>query len=490
MLQTTEEAAVVAEKSTEAAPADAAAAATTNGESVKPENGESRNEEPSVPSAASNDKSSAPVADEPKLTDDIKQVVEQTIKSVDEKINLVSKPEVNDVTELNENAPQLEKNDQSNELSNVELVSNITDNSAGLGDNSTNNNSPPPPLPENPPPSQVSVFAETAMTVDDTLLPAPAHPQPCPIISTTVQSDSISIGNTKLELINAAECVVDEVLADAKNDVEEKVAIAQAEVDAPATSVNADIVPEEIANSDAIVAKSDDVVVAVAAAPITDIVPESSVNVDSTQEDVPVASIEETPAPAKELNDEPDTEPIKDDISNDISSPLQQNSLESLPSPQSLSSETEQHTESEPTPIVDDSVLPPPPVDEIANEIPTDDSVAVDPPTADEVAVVEIKRQELPSVEVPTDLSINNNQSVSNDENIAGEESLPQNDSVPQSESVKEDSRVEPIVTVPEVKTNGQHAEAIPSADEEKKPTTNGGCKENGTTFKSEKVID
>lgn len=485
-MQTTEEAAVVAEKSTEAAPADAAAAAaTTNGDSVKPENGESRNEEPSVPSAASNDKTSAPVADEPKPTDDIKQVVEQTIeeavKSVDEKINLVSKPEVNDVTELNENAPQLEKNDQSNELSNVELVSNITDNSAGLGDNSTNNNSPPPPLPENPPPSQVSVFAETAMTVDDTLLPAPAHPQPCPIISTTVQSDSISIGNTKLELINAAECVVDEVLADAKYDVEEKVAIAKANAEAPAASVNVDIVPEEIANSDAIVAKSDDVVVAVAAAPTTDIVPESAVNVDSTQEDVPVASIEETPAPAKELNDEPDTEPIKDDISNDISSPLQQNSLESLPSPQSLSSETEQHTESEPTPIVDDSVLPPPPVDEIANEIPTDDSVAVDPPAADEVAVVEAKPQELPSVEVPA---------VANDENIAGEESLPQNDSVPQSESVKEDSRVEPNVTVPEVKTNGQHAEAIPSADEEKKPTTNGGCKENGTTFKSEKVID
>lgn len=415
----------------------------------------------------------------------VEQTIEEAVKSVDEKINLVSKPEVNDVTELNENAPKLEKNDQSNELSNVELVSNLTDNSAGLGDNSTNNNSPPP-LPENPPPSQVSVFAETAMTVDDTLLPAPAHPQPCPIISTIVQTDSISIGNTKLELINAAECVVDEVLADAKNDVEEKVAIAQAEAEAPTASVNVDdIVPEEIQIIDAVVAKSEEVVANVATAN-SDIVPESSaVSVDSTQ-DVPVASsIEETPISAKELNDEQDTEPIKDDISNDISSPLQQNSLESLPSPQSLSSETEQHTESEPTPIVDDSVLPPPPVDEIVNDIPADNSVAVVAPATDDVTVVETKPDELPLVEsnlVPS----------ANDENIAGEESLPQNDSVvPQSVTVKEeDSRVEPIVTVPEVKTNGQHAEAIPSADEEKKPTTNGGCKENGTTFKSEKVID
>jgi hypothetical protein len=470
-----EEAAVVAEKSSEAVPADAAA--TANGESVKAENGESRNETSSAPSAASNDKTSAPVAVEPKPTDDIKQVVEQTIeeavKSVDEKINLVSKPEVNDVTELNENAPQLEKNDQSNELSNVEPISNITDNSAGLGDNSTNNNSPPPPLPENPPPSQVSVFAETAMTVDDTLLPAPAHPQPCPIISTTVQSDLISIGNTKLELINAAECVVDEVLADAKNDVEEKVAIAQAEADAGTVteSANVEIVPDENEKiNDAVVAKSEEVVAVAAAAANSDIVPESSVN-EITQEDVPIASIEETLIPAKELNDELE-EPIKDDISNDISSPLQQNSLESLPSPQSLSSETEQHTESEPTPIVDDSVLPPPPIDEIVNDIPADNSVAIDASVTviDDVAVVEIKPNELPSVETN-----------------AVEESLPQNDSVPQSETVNaEDSRVEPIVTVADVKTNGQHGEAIPSADEEK-PTTNGGCKENGTTFKSEK---
>lgn len=429
--------------------------AKTNG------NAETRNGEPtSVPSAA---------AAEPKPAEEIKQVIEQTIeeavKSVDElKINVVSKAEVNDVTELQENAPQLEKIEQSIELSDAEPISNtvVTDNSAGLGDNnSTNNNSPPPPLPDNPPPSQASVFAETAMSIDDTLLPAPAHPQPCPIISTTVQSDSVSVGNTKLELISATECVVDEVLADAKNVVEEKVS--QAEAQAEAVAVVDETVVVTSPPAPAVEAQSDEVVAVVAVVedePIAEPVAVEAAAV--VPQELP---IEETPAPASDLiTEEPSTEPIKDDISNDISSPLQQNSLESLPSPQSLSSETEQHTESEPTPIVDDAVLPPPPPaddNDIANEgIP---AKAAEELPAIGAAVVEAAAGANGDGAVE---SLPNNQTEANNEQNNG-------------------------AVVAEVKTNGQHVEeAIPSAEEQ--PTiTNGGCKQNGTaTLKSEKVID
>lgn len=399
----------------------------------------------------------------------IEETIEEAVKSVGElKINVLSKAEVNDVTELNENAPQLEQTEQSIELSNAVPISNSTvvaDNSAGLGDNnSTNNNSSPPPLPENPPPSQASVFAEKALSIDDdALLPAPAHPQPCPIISTTVQSDSVSIGNTKLELISAAQSVVDEVLADAKNDVEEKAAqvveaaaseVVEAVVEPPVVepavveppvaepAVVEPAVVEPIAvEVEAVVEPP--VVEAAVVEPVAEVPAPEADNkvvaepenepipepVAAVNDDAPIATEElplpeEIPVPVSEATiEEPLTEPIKDDVSNDISSPLQQNSLESLPSPQSLSSETEQQ-DSELTPIVDDIALPPP--------APVDDIAAND--NAQEQKIVDV---------------------------------------------------------VAEVKTNGQHVEeAIPSA-EEQPPTTNGGCKQNGSaTLNSEKVID
>lgn len=421
---------------------DAAVEAVANGASAPSTDAEVKSEVPAP--AATEEKPSAPasepIVDEKKPAVVVKEVAEQTIeeavKSVDDKIIVVAKPEVNDDNESQAIVQALENTEQSNELSSIEPVSNNTEISAGLGDNSTLN-SPPPPLPENPPPSQVSVFAESAMTIDDTLLPAPAHPQPCPIIATNVQTDSVFVGNTKLELISAAQSVVDEVLADAQNDVEAKVEAAEVAAEPAAPEEFSEDVPkpEEIAETIAIL----------------DSVNESPAVV--SEEIVSALPTEETPVPVSELNDDQATEPIKDDISNDISSPLQQNSLESLPSPQSSDTEVP----SEPTPIVEDDLPPPPPpVLEAANDIPAEQ--------------IETKIEEALQTD---DAPIEN----------AVVDALP----VAEINVSVEDAPVPVPENIDVVKTNGQHIEAIPSAEQ---PTTNGGCKENGGTLKSDKVID
>lgn len=460
-LQTVEQTVAVTEKVAETVEP------VVNGASETVNDAETKAEIQSAPVAipASDEKPSAPIADETKPIEELKEVVEQTIelavKSVEDKINVVPQAEVNDDKDSEAIAPSIEKI-ENNEVSSVEPVSNINDNSASLGDISTNNN-PPPPLPENPPPSQASVFAENAMAVEheQNLMPAPAHPQPCPIITTNVQSDSVLIGNTKLEIISVAKSVVDEVLADAKNDVEEKIESVPEQVSAEPEVVPtvADPVaqPEEIAETIAIL---------------------DNINVTESQEPLPEPlPVQDVPEPLPNQTIADITiETNKDDLSNDISSPLQQNSLESLPSPQSLSSETEQNVELESTSAVD--------------ELKTNDPI-VDAA----VESAETNVQELPSVDSTVQSVVENvNENKANNEIVVANIETDNSDLKPiqSNESdikVNDDSvAVDPATPVPDVEANGQHTEAIPSADA---LTTNGGCaKSNGTTLKSEKVID
>lgn len=211
------------------------------------------------------------------------------------------------------------------------------------------NNNPPPPLPECPPPSQITVFAETAMSVDDTaLLPAPEHPKSNPIIDTIVPSDSALVGNTKIELNSAVDLAEPQIIVETKETlpVVEVLTVPIVTVIAPKS--------DEIENFE-LIAKPEEIAETIA---ILDSVNESDAK-----------CVDESVVTAAQSS----VELIKDDVSADISSPLPQNSLESLPSPQSLSSivtppsEVEENTTTEIANDLENS-LPPPPVDVIIND--------------------------------------------------------------------------------------------------------------------------
>lgn len=314
--------------------------------------------------------------------DEIKQVAQETVeeaivaasKSVDEKINVaVAKPEVNAVNDLQRES--IEK------IAVVDTNSTITDTPVGVGlgdstkhndkhttdninENQTNTdtNNPlpnnPPPLPECPPPSQVSVFAETAMSettavendvaVTLSTVDPPSHPIIEPI---DIPSDSAAItASANIELIaNVDEPIVD---APTVNVIETESSIIVDDTPIVETLNNSLPKPEEIAETIAIL---------------------DSVN------DAEIKAPEEIAA----------------DISVDISSPLPQNSLESLPSPQSLSnvsppSEIDENTTTELANEDGSLVLPPPPPpavdDEITITVTADDDVV---PVADQSSVVE-----------------------------------------------------------------------------------------------------
>lgn len=331
-----------------------------------------------------------------KPIEEIKQVAEETVeeaivaasKSVDEKINVaVAKPEVNAVNDLHREPIETSvTNEQSSEKAIVDQISDSADTSVvGLGDctNNTNNNNPlpnPPPLPECPPPSQVSVFAETAMSsaieVEAIALPAPELPQSIPIIEThVIPSDSASVsGSAKIELIDNEQPIA------AAQDIDRKVVVEEVEEEKEESNVNETV---------------------------------SIVVVDNIEPQLDQASLEqadslpkpeeiaETIAILDSVNDAEIKAPEEiTDISVDISSPLPQNSLDSLPSPQSLSnvsppSEIEENTTTELANEDASLVLPPPPPpavdDEVADELSVVTETPVEPVSVTESASAEIE---------------------------------------------------------------------------------------------------
>lgn len=402
-MQTTEEATPAAEQNgvAEGEKTTDAAQPTTNGVSDEKKTDEAVAEPTPVVSAALKS-IAAPVAaaveeackDISKPIEEIKQVAEETVeeaivaasKSVDEKINVaVAKPEVNAVNDLlREPIESSETNEQSSEKTIVDTISDSADISVvGLGDctNNTNNNNPlpnPPPLPECPPPSQVSVFAETAMSsavaiesAEVATLPAPELPQSIPIIETIViPSDSTSISaSAKIELANDGQPNV------ATENVDDKDVVVEETSNVTETESSIVVDPIETQN--------DQEPPKTMYRPTIEDIENFLTNLDRVNdaENRAPDEIAETIAILDSVNDANEIKAPEEiaDISVDISSPLPQNSLESLPSPQSLSnvsppSEIEENTTTELANEDASLVLPPPPPPAVED----DEVIAVD----------------------------------------------------------------------------------------------------------------
>lgn len=432
-LQTTEEVAPAAEQNgvAEGEKTTDAAQPTTNGVSDEKKTDEAVAEATPVvattvesivvPVAAAVEEASKEII---KPIEEIKQVAEETVeeaivaasKSVDEKINVaVAKPEVNAVNELLrepiESSIETNELEQSSEKAIVDTISDSADTSVvGLGDctNNTNNNNPlpnPPPLPECPPPSQVSVFAETAMSpaeaieaTDVVTLPAPELPQSIPIIETIViPSDSALVSaSAKIELTNDAQPIA------ADQDVDDKVVVVEA---TNVTESEASVVVE------------------------TTIEPQQN-DQDEAQQEIADSlpkpeEIAETIAILDSVNDAEIKAPEEiADISVDISSPLPQNSLESLPSPQSLSnvsppSEIDEPTTTELANEDASLVLPPPPPPAVDDDVVVivDASLVIETPleqdSVTDVASAEIEISNGDDLPPPPPLAVNEGESES-----------------------------------------------------------------------------
>lgn len=338
---------------------------------------------------------SKPIVEAAKETVD--EVIVAASKSVDEKLNSVAKPEVNknadqDLQEQTHTQTALETADNeheqslSSEKANIDTIPNnnivvetIDTSSVGVVVDCTNNSSnndndninsqSAPPLPDSPPPSQITVFAESAMSVD---LAQVENPQTIPVIETEtkIQSNSALVGDTKIELAIpesvAADAVVESPLVDEKS---ESVVVVE--------PVNVEIEDEQLATSNETNAPQSEI--------------ETQIQTDNVETKIESQIEPELPKPDEEIAEtiaildrvnlnESDVKPVEnvvtetntETLSADISSPLPQNSLDTLPSPQSLSSNVTPPNEIDESATVElsneqedaSSLPPPPPIDD------------------------------------------------------------------------------------------------------------------------------
>lgn len=426
-LQGTEEASAAAAAAVEpSADGEKAAAAepVTNGTSDEVKT----NGEPAAPVATPEESVTPPSnGDSKPIVDAAKETVEEVIvaasKSVDEKLNAVAKPEVNknaDQDHLQEQthtqalesyADNSETNAKSvssdsanivtvpNENNVVEttvdepksvvvdtndvddVVVDCTNNSSNNDTDNINSQSSAPPLPDSPPPSQITVFAASAMSVD---LNQVENPQTIPVIETETKIQSVSalVGDTKIELALPESVPADDAAAAAVVD-DDVVVVDESHVDEPAT---VEVNDEQLATSNETNESQSET--------------ETHIQTDNNESHVesqiepelpkPDAEIAETIAILDRVNlNESDAKPTVESVINetnnteplsaDISSPLPQNSLDTLPSPQSLSSNVTPPNEIDESATVElstedaSSLPPPPPID--------DDIVAFDKPT-------------------------------------------------------------------------------------------------------------
>lgn len=327
----------------------------------------------------------------------VKEAIVAASKSVDEKINaIVAKPEVNEQDSQNQNTSTTHvdtsveliqdssENANANDSNSEQVPNNIEINnetqtktndiivpetttttySLGLVDctkiDPINNlpSSEPPALPDCPPPSQITVFAETAMSVVDV---THVEPKSIPIIETqtNVQSnESALVGDEKIEInIVEAQQIVTVVATDI-----EKLATDIDNVKLSTESEFTDIVNESESKDDAVTAF---------------VIVDATANVESIANAIADAIASETinetddskqNANIDNINDDNDIqmngdEPSKDDVESiEISSPLPQ-SLESLPSPQSSNVTPPNEIDDIATNDQNDISLPPPPAD-------------------------------------------------------------------------------------------------------------------------------
>ncbi|XP_031617541.1 A-kinase anchor protein 200 isoform X2 [Contarinia nasturtii] len=384
--------------------AAAAADAVTNGttEEVKT-NGEQAapvaTPEESVTPPSNGD--SKPIVEVAKETVD--EVIVAASKSVDEKLNSVAKPEVNknadqDLQETHTQALDNVEHEKSlsSENENVDIVQkNIVDtidtssvvgvvdctNNSSNNDNDNINSQSAPPLPDSPPPSQITVFAESAMSVD--LNQVENVPQTVlsvveTIVEPIAQIDSELVGDDKkIKLATSSELVApsnDVKVSDNNNDVAVEsqtieVTEAKNEIIGEAPIETIEVYDEKLPTSNV---------------PCESPQCETEIKVDNECEpELPKSDdeIAETIEILDRVNlNESDVIPIEnvvtetniEPISADISSPLQQYSLDTLPSPQSLSSSNltppNEIDESATVELGNEDVTslpPPPPIDDI-----------------------------------------------------------------------------------------------------------------------------
>lgn len=391
IFQGTEDAAAAAanaESNGEQKADDASAAApVTNGtsEEVKT-NGEqapvATPEESVTPPSSNGDHK--PIIEAAKET--VNEVIVAASKSVDEKLNAVAKPEVNKNADEQDNlvphtqAPldtvvasneQKHEHEQEHEHANIDTVQNksvdidTTTGSVGVVDctnNSSNNDNDnihsqsAPPLPVTPPPSQITVFAASAMSVENAV--EDSIPQPIvPIIQSEIQ---VSVGDTIVVDDDDVAIVVDDKSAGVDTQSNDEQIPTQIE-----SPIECEIAPAQ-AKPDAEIAET---------IAILDRVNLNESEQKPTESEVVVDEVVVADAGAGTMQEsEPLPEPEPEPISADISSPLPQHSLDTLPSPQSLSSNitpppnecgdddesvtAELANELPPPPLVDDIALP------------------------------------------------------------------------------------------------------------------------------------
>lgn len=321
---------------------------------------------------------SKPIVEAAKETVD--EVIVAASKSVDEKLNAVAKPEVNknadqDLqeqthTQALDTADNEQKHEQSlsSEIANIDTVpkKNVdSDTGCDTGviectNNSSNNDNinsqSAPPLPDSPPPSQITVFAESAMSVD---LNQVENPQTLPIIQTTATitntesiepelSSSALVGDTKSNDKNVAielDANINEqpIVEPIVEICDEQLATSNQQNESQ-NEINADNAQIEFNDSEPELPKPDAEIAETIA-----ILDRVNLNESDPKSDEHVV--------VTETNTEAEPEPL----SADISSPLPQNSLDTLPSPQSLSSTVTPPNEIDELGQEDASSLPPPP---------------------------------------------------------------------------------------------------------------------------------
>lgn len=351
---------------------------------------------------------SKPIVEAAKET--VEEVIVAASKSVDEKLNSVAKPEVNknadqDLQETHTQALESSGKEQeheheqslSSDKANIDTVpNNIVDtdtSSVGLVDctnNSSNNDninsqSSAPPLPDSPPPSQITVFAETAMSSVDSI--EVVKPQIIPVIETDANAQSeqtVLVGDTKADLNVASDVPIVDEIAKTVEPVAEVEDAQLATSNEPEPQIQ--IEPETKTETEIETVTETETKIETET-----IVVETQTKIDESESEIvteteteivlpkPEEEIAETIAILDRVNlnesqsaehvvTETNTEPL----STDISSPLPQNSLETLPSPQSLSSNITPPNEIDESTTVDlanedtSSLPPPPPIDDIA----------------------------------------------------------------------------------------------------------------------------
>lgn len=406
LLQGTEDAAAAAPSGEEKA--EEAAAPVTNGtsEEIKT-NGEqapvATPEESVTP--PSNGIESKPIVEAAKET--VEEVIVAASKSVDEKLNSVAKPEVNknadqDLQETHTQALESSGKEQeheheqslSSDKANIDTVpNNIVDtdtSSVGLVDctnNSSNNDninsqSSAPPLPDSPPPSQITVFAETAMSSVDSV--EVVKPQIIPVIETDANAQSeqtVLVGDTKAELnVVASDVPIADEIAKTVEPVAEIQDAQLATSNEPETQtqiepeIKTEIEIETKIETEPIVIEAQTKIDESESEIVTETETETEIVLPKPEEEIAetIAILDRVNLNESQSAENVVTETNTEPLSNDISSPLPQNSLETLPSPQSLSSNITPPNEIEESTTVDlanedtSSLPPPPPIDDIA----------------------------------------------------------------------------------------------------------------------------